>query len=500
MPLFGSKNCPLAKLEVTVKREPAPTDGSKVKCKVTITKLRNPDKGKSWSERGECDAPIVFKKLPKGRLEITVEVDASTGWCFEPTDATRFKFEALGNDVASVVVRPLSLAVEPSADWKQFVNLELTPEAQAAGAVLVPHDLQEKRAEAALVKAKASGNKAWIKIARQMRNDAPGKRMDPKQLGRVLLVEARLGQKLEGVRVYFNFEPDRTNALWTGAPADTKAALSNKLPPSKDVWESRPDKDVMAKTDAEGVARVRLRLPSFGGDKVKVHASLLPAPKTNGNAVTSGDLEVWRKIWYQPTWHGDYPLDSLQSATDDFRRGFIEFEQIDPRPFAAGITQGATEQDAWGFDDYPLVATLAPGQKKKVELVLKNPPAPPRSADVTFEPAPPGVAVTRSVRLVAAGPRMSITGADHVVAPFPLGVPPRTLTGTFEVKNGGSAPFVVDVTKTKAWLKLRHSSALVDPGDKHRSPSSWTSTRSLRSTPAPTRTRSRSRPRTAQRR
>jgi hypothetical protein len=466
MNIFGATNCPLSTINVTVRRTPAVTDGSNFKVKIRVTRVSAPNANKGWGEKQSCETAQAFKKLAAGTYRITAEPDPDDGYYFDIADA---KDVVLPNTPSTVnqeiVIRPLTVTITPNAPWKQYINLELTTDAVAANCQLVRHDVQETRAAAALVAANTSGNAEWIRQATAMNAAAFGKRMNPKQLGRVVEVEARINHPMAGVKVYFAFRADGGNPAWAGTSDDSRVALSRK-PLGSDSWERTAGTDKFVKTDENGVAKARLRLSRFGGDKYKVFASLKPNPLSNGKSVSTGDITVWRKIWYQPTYHESYPLYSLAQAEADFARCFIEFEMIDPRPYGAGVTPGATEQDAWQLDEGDREGKLAPGQSAQLEAVVQaDTPGPlPRTADADFEKTTaPAVTVTRKVTLRRPA-ALSVTGADVTLPAKKLGEAFSPLSGAFTVQNTGDVTLRFTVAKTKPWLRLRVASGKVAGG------------------------------------
>lgn len=100
--------------------------------------------------------------------------------------------------------------------------------------------------------------------------------------GREISVEAEVKPKVQGVRVYFTLDKGAKNR--GSLPEDMKAKLS-------------PD---TALTDANGIAKAKLTLSRYGGDKFRVSASLNKGttPGTAG-AKETGWFEVWRKLYYE---------------------------------------------------------------------------------------------------------------------------------------------------------------------------------------------------------
>jgi hypothetical protein len=459
MNIFGSAPCPLSTLNVTVRRNPPVVGGSAFSVKIRVTRVSAPNANKAWGEKQSCETAKAFKKMPAGTYRITAEPDPADGYYFDVADAKDVVLPATSTVNQEVVIRPLTLTVTPNAPWTQYVNLELTPDGLAEGCDRLPFDVQEKRAAAALIAANASGNAEWIRQATAISAGAVAKRMNPKQMGRVLVVEARINRPIEGVKVYVSFRPDVGNEAWAGASDDSRAALSRKGSATSD-WERKVAKDAYVKTDVNGVATARLRLSRFGGDKYKVVASLLPDPLNNGKSVSTGDVTVWRKIWYQPTYPENYPLYSLAQAANDFTSSFIELEMIDPRPYAAGVTPGATEQDAWQFDKKDRKGTLPPGQSANLEVVVQaDAPGPlPQTAVVKFKKTTaPAVTVRRPVKLFRLAV-LSVTDPDLTLADKKVGEAFTPLSGSFLVRNKGDVPLKFTVTKTQPWLRLKVAS------------------------------------------
>jgi hypothetical protein len=107
---------------------------------------------------------------------------------------------------------------------------------------------------------------------------------ESKRHGRDVTIKARISTKTPGIRVHFTLDADPANRA--GLPEAQKAQLQGKN----------------ALTDSEGVATIKLKLGTYGGDRYRVSASLNPntAPGAAG-AKESGWLTVWRKAFYEIT-------------------------------------------------------------------------------------------------------------------------------------------------------------------------------------------------------
>lgn len=462
MPLFGKANCPLANLTVKVEREPASADPT-FQVTVRVTKLADPDANKVWGERVKCEAEKTFKKLREGRYRVTAEVKPEHLYTFEDADAV--EIDLTKKDPAESVtlkIKPIKLtAVTPAAAWKQYVNLELTDDERAAGCVLVPHDVQEQRAQAALVAANLDGLAAWIAAATQLSNTAAAKRMDPKQMGSVYVAEATVTPATAGVKVYFAVRPDGGNPAWPQAPDALRAAVSHAKAGAKDKWKTTSGSSDYVLTDDTGVAKAKVRVPRFGGDKLKIVAGLKPDPLNDGGAKTSAELTVWRKIWVQASYNKDFPLPSLAQAEADYARAFVELEAIDTRPYAIGAGGGAaTGHDAWKFDEGTRKGRLKPGDTAKIEVTVKNHGTVPATATVTVTADPGGATVTREVALRRAA-KLAVTEPNVDLASKPVGGAFTPLSSTFRVRNQGDAKLRYTVTKTQPWLTLSREAGTV---------------------------------------
>lgn len=451
--VFGIKNCKKGTLVVTVTRVPAVVDGSNFKVKVRATKVGDPNDGKVSGDSTKCEKAHSIINIAPGRYRVTVEPSPGDGYSFDPADAVEVDVTANTDTAVALEIEPTRLvSVTPGVPWKQFINLELTDKAKAAGDVLVAHNEQEVRAAAALQAANLDGLAEWINVATQMVADAPAKAMDPKQMGRVLEVEATLALPMAGVKVYFAFAPEAGNPAWAGAPEDMRAGLTHKpAGAKKDKWETAFGKKSFALTDAQGKAKARFRVTRFGGDAFKVKASLSPLPLTNGNAVESQVITVWRKIWYQLTWNREHDPLAMALATADFEGAFIAFEAIDPRPFS--VLPGVTETDMWQFDAGPRRGQLAPGQTAPIEAIIDGAFAGPVPASGTITVTPTvGPAVARVVSL-RNPPRMEVTG-NSLTTHAPIGGTFAPLTEDFTVRNAGGRVLSFTAAVNQPWAKL----------------------------------------------
>lgn len=107
--------------------------------------------------------------------------------------------------------------------------------------------------------------------------------IDPKEehrYGRELRISAKVNPRMNGVRVYFRLESDPANR--TLAAAQQASLLQTQ-----------------AVTDAQGIATVRLKLSTYGGDRFRVHASLRQnAPFTATDSKPGPWLQVWKKLFF----------------------------------------------------------------------------------------------------------------------------------------------------------------------------------------------------------
>jgi hypothetical protein len=151
---------------------------------------------------------------------------------------------------------------------------------------------------------------------------------------------ATLTKALQGVKLYFNIEPDSSNN------ADIPDTLKHK-----DIADNTR---VAVETNVSGAASGAIELSRYGGDKFKAAAYLEEDPlKGKANPTKSKDIEVWQKIAYQ--------YDAMQTndtnnyiATKDtnafeteFKKYFIEMNKIAETTPAHRRAIANSENDAW---------------------------------------------------------------------------------------------------------------------------------------------------------
>lgn len=139
-----------------------------------------------------------------------------------------------------------------------------------------------------------------------------------KSYGRYVEFEAHLNKQISGVTIYFRVIEHSNN--------------NKKLPTrmhSKGLATSMKEEEniLSATTNADGVAKINLKLSTFGGDKFQAIASLDAecSPENKGNKSSSW-ITVWRKLWYQLTHHKDLTPPSMSTSISKFKNVFIELD------------------------------------------------------------------------------------------------------------------------------------------------------------------------------
>jgi hypothetical protein len=186
---------------------------------------------------------------------------------------------------------------------------------------------------------------------RQFVNMAQGN--NASHFGRQIEITATVDPPTEGVRVHFTLDPDGNGDRLAGAPdadpnnrrnlpADQKASLT----PASDV------------TDVHGVARTRLTLSTFGGDRFRVGASL-----TAGNppSTYSGWFTVWRMLFFdvvemeRPSGGGVYEMKPaiLTAVRAGMADVFIQLEDTGVRTRGPHVRNFETPEAGfqWAEDD-----------------------------------------------------------------------------------------------------------------------------------------------------
>jgi len=127
------------------------------------------------------------------------------------------------------------------------------------------------------------------------------------ELGRVHKIQAKINKKQKDVTVYFELAPDAKNNKSLDAKLEAKIAKS-------------------AKTNDEGIAELDFTLSRFGGDKFAVKACLTPDFKhPSASVVSSKEITVWRRLWYQLNHHKDIVPPSMTTAVSKIKDVFIDF-------------------------------------------------------------------------------------------------------------------------------------------------------------------------------
>jgi len=160
---------------------------------------------------------------------------------------------------------------------------------------------------------------------------------ETKKQGRDVTVKAYVEPKAAGVAVYFFIDQDNVSSRTISEDSeDLAASVAAKL-----------DK-TSVKTDGEGVAAVKFKLASYGGDKYRIYASLKKdAAKGDAGNVQTCEVEVWRKINYElevmarPD-TGDYSdLACMGTLAEKWKDLFIEASSVgdDSKPKFQIVTQ-----------------------------------------------------------------------------------------------------------------------------------------------------------------
>lgn len=139
-----------------------------------------------------------------------------------------------------------------------------------------------------------------------------------KHHGRFVEFEAHINKQISGITIYFNIIKH----------SDNKKSLPTRMQSSGLASSMKEEENILsATTNSEGIAKINIKLSSFGGDKFQAIASLDAecSPENKGNKSSSW-ITVWRKLWYQLTHHKDLTPPSMNSSISKFKNVFIEFE------------------------------------------------------------------------------------------------------------------------------------------------------------------------------
>ena len=165
--------------------------------------------------------------------------------------------------------------------------------------------------------------------------------------GRLMETAAKLNKAIPGVNVYFLLKPDAKNAQ----------NLPNALQATTKV--------VTGRTDSSGIAKVRLELSRFGGDKFQVLASLYAYPThDSAHAVASKEITVWRKMWYQITADKGAVLPARKTNADAYIETALETIEVDNTLLEYKTIAGLTYHPLWQFS--PHLRTSADGDRQVV--------------------------------------------------------------------------------------------------------------------------------------
>jgi hypothetical protein len=242
-------------------------------------------KGKR-SSAATCDKPMAIGGLEPGSYEVSARPAKGMGYSFQD---------------------PVQVTL--AAGDKKAVKLELEP-----------HELVEVRPNTG-------------KCIRQYVNLKPKK--DDASWGNEVELTAHLKKKEAGVTVYWDLELHADNGKYDGKvvnAANHRFKITTK-----------------SKTDDEGIAKAKLTLGWFGGNKVRALAALAEDVKhASARAVKSDEFEVWRKHWYQISAPKSAALPSRAKCIASFEKVFLASEEYDAKTFEATEFPDAF-RPAWQF-------------------------------------------------------------------------------------------------------------------------------------------------------
>ena len=160
----------------------------------------------------------------------------------------------------------------------------------------------------------------------------------PERHDRRITVTAEISPRRRGRLVYWTLHADPGNRTLHfsqgGNPAAVPPVPHPPLPASHAASLSR----VSSRTNARGIATVRLTMGLYGGDKFQVSAAREapigpPGPAAAGAALRTAVFEVWRKLWYAvnemnrpapPGGQFQLPADSTTAAVNSYQNVFVE--------------------------------------------------------------------------------------------------------------------------------------------------------------------------------
>ena len=199
--------------------------------------------------------------------------------------------------------------------------------------------------------------------------------------GRRIEVSAKLTQPFEGVALRFMLVADENNhrtATWN-FDFPINATRKNSKGAAEDVkWKDIPEtlkhkdkkdrKDLMHKvepTDDQGLAKLKLKLSRFGGDKfhlavyveqdahlakyIDKHPDLGTRKPVIGS--TLGPIQVWRKVFYQVSRPATMALPAMAGFDAAQRRIFLEPEMTAAVTMAAGNFATNPSRRDWQFNE-----------------------------------------------------------------------------------------------------------------------------------------------------
>jgi hypothetical protein len=334
-------------------------------------------------------------------------------------------------------------------------------------------------------KAKAKADKAQKELdaANARKAAAPDLEMDPRSFGRDLEFEAKLNEKVKGVKVYFDLirtDPGPNgNYPWiNGANDERGAALKEKMTPFDALNGNLANKTAVT-TDDQGACKASFRLSRVGGDKYTVVAGLKKEPGkfavadfTDGLGKKSRFVQVWRKIWYQLTYTQNSGVPPRTLAQADFEKLFIVAEEECETAYDPADIAGLATTEKWQFDNSIPKGTLYPGKSASVTVELVSAEAEKLGSKSTKDlvkfkdntDADPlkHVTIQRRAEVVAEG-ELEVTAGDwepEMNRGNPAGVAKKEYT----LKNIGGRTINYVVENAKDWLALDTLGGSLSPG------------------------------------
>lgn len=158
--------------------------------------------------------------------------------------------------------------------------------------------------------------------------------------GNNIEVSAHLKKKEKDVRVYWAIELHKDNGKYTNTVINAgnhKCKYSKAWVPASNDWTSLGgDETTVAEslTDDQGVAKIKVKLGWFGGNKYRVIASLCSKPThPSAKAKKSDEFEVWRKHYFQLSYLKDIAIHSRNKAIASFEKVFLASDEYDEKKF-----------------------------------------------------------------------------------------------------------------------------------------------------------------------